>query len=193
MSLYGMRGARAALVALVAVLPACSSMGDTDMSPGAILSGGRDLEAERRTVEQFAVVTVCPEIQVRDGTQMLRIFERGRQDDMSAIRFQATVQKFARECRTDPATGVTSIKVGVAGRMLSGPSGATGTVNLPLRIVLVKNGDEVLYSQLHPTAAEIPAGQASVLWTQVVDGITIPQQPEGRYVIYIGFDEAAQS
>lgn len=193
MSRFGMRGARAALVALVAILPACSSVGDMDFNPGALVSGGRDIEAEQRTQAEFAPVAVCPEIQVRDGTQLLRIHERGRQGDLTAVRFQATVQKFARECRTDPATGITTVRVGIAGRMLSGPSGATGAVNLPLRVVLVKNGSEVLHSQLYPTTAEVPAGQASVLWTKVVEDVTIPAPVDGRYIIYIGFDEAASS
>ena len=111
---------------------------------------------------------------MRDGTQLLRIFEKGRDGDPAGVRFQGTIGKFARECRTDRATGVTTVKVGVAGRLLSGPSGATGGHTLPLRVVLVKNGDEVLYSQMNPVDAVIPPGQAAVTWTRIVDGITAP-------------------
>jgi hypothetical protein len=174
-----------AAIAVVSGLSACSG-GVSDFSPTSML---RDPVKEQESIERYAAVAVCPEIQVRDGTQLLRVFERGKDGDMSAVRFQGTVQKFARECKTDRLTGATTVKVGVAGRLLSGPSGATGGHTLPLRIVLVKNGDEVLYSQLHPVDAAIPAGQAAVTWTKVVDGITIQPGPEGRYVLYVGFDE----
>ena len=81
----------------------------------------------------------------------------------------------------------------LAGRLINGPTGATGDVALPLRIVLVKDGTEVLYSQMHPVTATIAPGQGSVAWTQVVDGLTVPYQPggAGSFLIYVGFDEGA--
>lgn len=178
-----------AAVAVLSGLSACSSMNASDFNPTSML---RDPVKEQESLDKYAAVTVCPEIQVRDGTQLLRIFEKGRDGDLGAIRFQGTIQKFARECRTDRATGVTTVKVGVAGRLLSGPSGATGGHTLPLRVVLVKNGDEVLYSQMNPVDAVIAPGGAAVTWTRIVDGITIPPGPEARYVIYVGFDEGGK-
>ena len=181
----------AAALALSALAGACNTSGG-DFSPGALVSGGRDLEAEKRTLEQFSVVQVCPEVQVRDGTQLLRLFEKGRQGDLSAVRFQATVQKFARECRND-GNGGTIIKVGTSGRVLAGPSGASGPVNLPVRVVVVKNGSEVLFSQLYSVNAEVPADTGSVAWTQIADGIQIPYQAvSARFVIYVGFDESGK-
>jgi hypothetical protein len=190
--MISLRGWKVAIVGLAIGLSACSSFSGQDMNPAVLVTGGRDIAKEQETAEKFAVVAVCPEIQVRDGTQLLRIYERGMDGDNNALRFQGTVQKFARECRTDPATGATTIKVGVAGRLLSGPKGATGAVNLPLRIVVVKNGDELLYSELQPVAAEIPTGQSAMTWSKVVEGIVIPAEPvQSRYIIYVGFDEVA--
>lgn len=183
-----MRRVTWAALALAAGLGACSS----GMEPGALLAGGRDTAKEAEGLQRYAVVAVCPEVQVRDGTQMLQIFEKGKQDDLTAIRFQATINKFARECRTD-GIGNTTIKVGTTGRLLAGPNGATGSVNLPLRVVLVRNGDEVLYSQIQTVAATIAPGTAATDWVSIVDGITVPaDKSAGRFVIYVGFDESGQ-
>lgn len=182
---------RGAAVASLAALSACSSNGgDTDMSAGALLSGGRDVAAEQVAAQRFAAVSVCPEIQVRDGTQLLRIFERGKEDDLTAVRFQGSVQKFARECRTDGSTGATSVRIGVAGRLLAGPSGATGTVTLPVRVVVVRNGDDVIYSKIFKVPATIAPGTSAATWAQVAEDVVIPaDRSDGRFVIYVGFDE----
>jgi hypothetical protein len=135
----GFSGKVLSAFALVLTLSACSSI--SSFSPRSLVSGGTDPKAEQEALERFAPVAVCPDVQVREGTQMLAVFEKGKQGDLSAVRFQGTIRKFARECRTD-ASGTTTIKVGVAGRLLAGPNGAVGATTLPVRVVLVRNGDE---------------------------------------------------
>ncbi len=175
--------AAAALVGLAG----CSST--PDLNPGNLVTGGRDVAAEQATAARFAPVAVCPPIQVKDGTQMMQVFEKGKDGDLTAIRFQGTIQRFARECRTDAATGVTSVKVGVSGRFLAGPKGGTGGSALPLRVVVIKDGDNVLYSKLHKVDASIPAGQSGITWSKVIDDIAIPPAQGTNYTIYVGFDE----
>ncbi|WP_181705895.1 hypothetical protein [Chthonobacter rhizosphaerae] len=186
MMTIGVLSRGAALAAVVSVLAGCSTVGD--MSPGAVMSGGRDLAKEQESAELFRPVEVCPQVQVRDGTQVMPVYERGKQDDPSALRFQATVSKFSRDCRTSEVG--TAVRVGVAGRLLAGPSGATGQVNLPVRVVLVRNGDEVLYSELHVIPAEIAPGTAATNWSKIVENVVVPPDAgQSRYVIYVGFDE----
>ena len=186
----GFSGKILSALALAATLSACSS--DSGFSPRSLVSGGSDPKAEQKALERFAVVAVCPEVQVRDGTQMLAVFEKGKEGDYSAIRFQGTIRKFARECRTD-ASGTTTIKVGVAGRLLAGPNGATGGATLPLRVVLVRNGDEVLYSKLYPLNVTIAPGTAAADWDLVAPDVIVPgDKNQGNFVIYVGFDESGK-
>jgi hypothetical protein len=169
----------------------CSSGAMGNLSPRQLIAGGPDPAAEQKSLEQFAPVTVCPQVEVRDGTQLLRVFVKGRDGDLGAVRFQASIRKFARECHTDPSTGLTTIKVGIWGRIMTGPIGATGTTKLPIRVVAVRNGDEVLFSQLYQTDATIIPGSAAAEWTEIVDGIGIPSaKATGSFVIYVGFDES---
>jgi hypothetical protein len=182
---------RGGVVLAAVLLAACSGGSDMDMSPGAIVSGGRDVAKEQETLRRFAAVQVCPEVSIREGTEALRRYERGKQDDPAALQYQGTLRTFARECQPT-ADGGTVVRVGVAGRLISGPTGYTGPATLPLRVVLVKNGSEVLYSQIHPVAATFGPGQASLPWSQVVEGITIPvQDGTGSIRLYVGFDDQA--
>lgn len=183
---FGQRSKRGSVLAIATVLGACSST--PNLNPGGLLSGGRDLEAEQRSLAEFAPIEVCPEIQVRDGTQTMTISERARGSEPGAVRFQATLTKFARECKT--TAGVTTVRVGVAGRLLAGLTGATGTVDLPVRVALVRNGSELVSSELLKIPATINPGEAQVLWSRIVDNLSIPSsQAQARYVIYVGFDE----
>jgi hypothetical protein len=189
------RGINGAGFALALALVGCSSpggMGGMSVSPGSLLAGGRDIAAEEETARRFAVIEVCPEVQVRQGTELLRQFERGRAEDPSALTWQADVRRFSREC-SRASDGGTIVRVGVAGRMISGPGGFSGTATLPVRVALLKDGGELLYSQMHPVSASIAPGTGSVGWSQVVDGISIPPQSGGSsFVIYVGFDETAR-
>ncbi|MCM5559047.1 hypothetical protein [Pleomorphomonas sp. JP5] len=184
----GFSGKILSALALAVTLSACSS--DNGFSPRSLVSGGPDPKAEQEALERFAVVAVCPEVQVRDGTQMLAVFEKGKEGDYSAIRFQGTIRKFARECHTD-ASGTTTIKVGVAGRLLAGPKGLTGSTSLPVRVVMVRNGDEVLYSKLYPVNATIAPGTAAADWDLVAPDLVVTgDKTQGNFIIYVGFDES---
>ena len=184
----GFSGKILSALALATMLSACSS--DSGVSPRSLVSGGTDPQVEQETLERFATVAVCPEVQVRDGTQMLAVFEKGKEGDYGAVRFQGTIRKFARECRTD-ASGTTTIKVGVAGRLLTGPNGATGATTLPVRVVMVRNGDEVLYSKLYPLKVSIAPGTAAADWDFVAPDLVVTgDKSQGNFIIYVGFDES---
>jgi hypothetical protein len=188
MNSVGFSGKILSALALAVTLSACSS--GSSFSPRSWVSGGTDPKAEQETLEKFAPVAVCPDVQVREGTQMLAVFEKGKEGDFSAIRFQGTIRKFARECHTD-ASGTTTIKVGVAGRLLAGPNGAVGAATLPVRVVMVRNGDEVLYSKLYPQNITIAPGAAAADWDLVAPDLVVTgDKSQGNFVIYVGFDES---
>jgi hypothetical protein len=97
----------------------------------------------------------------------------------------------ARECTV---TGDSmTIKVGVQGRLVLGPAGSPGTINVPLRYALVREGlqPKTLWTRLFAVPVSIPAGDLNVPWIHVEEEMTIPrpspQELEG-YVVYVGFD-----
>jgi hypothetical protein len=135
----------------------------------------------------------CPEVTVRPGASTLAV--NANDADASAtmsLRYQATVSQTARECDA-LAGGAALIKVGVQGRVILGPAGGPGVLNVPLRYALVKEGVEprTIWTRLYRFNVDIPPGQGSVAFTHVEEDMTItPQQVNDidNYVVYIGFD-----
>ena len=129
----------------------------------------------------------CPRLRLREGTETLRRQAGGEADDASAVVWQASITDTARECRY--ADGRLTIRVGVAGRVIAGPRGGPGAVTVPLRIVVVKDPEEVLASELRQVSVTIPAS-LSVGFSHVAD-VTVPSPGEDRdYIVYAGFDSA---
>ena len=86
------------------------------------------------------------------------------------------------------------MKVGIEGRVITGPAGGPGTIDVPLRIAVVQEG-------IHPKTitskfarVEVAVGSAvdRVLFTHIDPDISFPMpQPIAdidAYVVYVGFD-----
>ena len=54
------------------------------------------------------------------------------------LRYQVTIVRTARECHVN--SGIMTMKVGVEGRVITGPAGGPGTVDVPLRLAVVQEG-----------------------------------------------------
>jgi hypothetical protein len=135
----------------------------------------------------------CPMITVRDGTEALRNYERGREGDPVALRYQGTVTRVARECSFTGDNHV-RIRFGVAGRLITGQAGSPGNYELPLRVAMVRQGSggQAVWSQLYRVPVTVEPGQGSGNFSLVAEDIefTLPAGDGfGWYVVYAGFDE----
>ncbi|MGI9401832.1 MAG: hypothetical protein ACR2O0_11295 [Rhizobiaceae bacterium] len=132
----------------------------------------------------------CPKTVMRAGTETYNVYPDGMKSDdpdkSKKLRFRATITRVARECNY--AGEFINIKVGAAGRALSGPTGETGQFTMPIRIAVTK-GDEVLYSNLKDVPMEIPPGRRNGNFSYVDSAITIPKPEFKNVIIYIGYDE----
>lgn len=134
----------------------------------------------------YAATPVCPEAVVRDGTEFMPVYEPGKTGNPDAVRFQASVQRVARDCENAAGGGIT-VRVGVAGRVLAGKTGATGTMTVPVRVA-VTAGDKVLYSKLTTTQVTVQAPDYSALFSIVDDGINLTVAESQAATIYVGLD-----
>jgi hypothetical protein len=133
----------------------------------------------------------CPGVEVRNGAATLSIAAQGVEAGPMTTRYQVTIGDTARECA--PLGGVMTMKVGVQGRVLLGPAGAPGQVDIPLRIVVVQEGvnPKTIVSKFYRVPVQVPPGQTSVPYTQVEQDLTFPMPPPAvldAYVVYVGFD-----
>jgi hypothetical protein len=137
-------------------------------------------------VRRFLGPDYCPELRIPQGKEVVRRYEEGHQDDPGYVIWQASVGKTARECLYDPQGGLT-LRVGVSGRVISGPKGGQGAVSVPLKIAVVKYQEAVLASEIYELAVTIPP-QGSAVFTEVKE-IFVPSPGRDRdYLLYVGFN-----
>jgi hypothetical protein len=86
-----------------------------------------------------------------------------------------------------------TMRVGIEGRILVGPKGGPGTVNVPLRIALVQEGPQPkpIWSKFYSVPVTVPQGASQTVFSQVEDDLTFALPPGknlDNYIIYVGFD-----
>ena len=142
----------------------------------------------------------CPDVTVRTGAATLMIGGKTGEGESSALdlRYQGSIVRTARECRVN--AGIMIMKVGVEGRIVTGPAGGPGDVDVPLRLAVVQEGPnpKVIVSKLAHIPVTVTAAVDRVSFTHVDPEISFPLPAPrgliGTYVVYVGFDTiAAQS
>jgi hypothetical protein len=197
----GTARARRALVlsVLLAGLAACGSTGsggdsDSGFSFGSMYGSSSPAPADTagQPVQTARATTLrpesCPQVEIQMGTTAYRVFEKGLEDQPLGLRYQASVAETARECSALGAE--TAMRIGVVGKLLMGPKGAPGKVNVPLRIAVVDERNQPIYSKAYSIPVEIAAGQTQVAFTHVEEGVLVPAGP-GGFRVLVGFDEKA--
>jgi hypothetical protein len=148
--------------------------------------GAKDAKTETKPAADQNVD--CPTILVRNGASTWRTPPGGSTTD---LRYQASLGQMARECAVLGDT--MTIKVGVEGRLLTGPKGSPGTVEVPLRLALVKEGPQPksIWTKFYAVPVNVQPGTSGSPFTHVEDDLTFPMPSDKNltaYVIYVGFD-----
>jgi hypothetical protein len=138
----------------------------------------------------------CPGVDVRTGAATMMIGGKPGEGEPSALdlRYQATIVRTARECQVN--AGIMTMKVGIEGRVITGPVGGPGTVDLPLRIAVVHEGvnPKTITSKFARVQVGIASAVDRVPFTHVDPDVSFPMpQPAANidaYVVYVGFDPA---
>ena len=138
----------------------------------------------------------CPGVTVRSGAATLAVNTPGAEPSATNLRFQASVAQTARECAV--SGGNMTMKIGIQGRVILGPAGTPGKVEVPMRLALVREGIEprTIWTKLYRVAVDVPPGQSNVPFVQIEEGMSFPvpsAQDLEAYVVYVGFDPSALS
>jgi hypothetical protein len=133
----------------------------------------------------------CPGVQYRQGAATWTVNGPAVENSALSVKYQGSFLQAARECIV--TGGNLTIKVGVQGRIVVGPAGSPGTLNVPLRYALVREGlqPQTLWTKLFMVPVSIQPGQPNLPWIHVEEEMMIPRPTDedlDRYVIYIGFD-----
>lgn len=134
----------------------------------------------------------CPDVSVRQGAATLTASSNPAEPTAMNLRYQVSIGTTARECRLE-ANNMLSIKVGMEGRVILGPEGSAGTIDVPIRYAVVEEGIEpkMIVTKLDRVAVAVPENDSNVLFRHVTEGLVFPMPRGGAvdsYVVYIGFD-----
>lgn len=164
-------------------LAGCGST--TDLA-GNVISGG--VEPIQVSPDTFAPPVKCPPLRLKNGTHLIRKFERNKEGDRNGLIYQALIEDWAASCSQD-AEG-RRIKLGIAGDVTPGPAWKGGDIVLPVRVTIPVSSDpkeKPLVSELLQIPVSIAATGGGQQWSIVEEKFVIPAN-QGR-MIEIGFDD----
>ena len=136
----------------------------------------------------------CPTVEIRAGASTFAVSAPGAEPNALSMRYQASFGQTARECKL--AGNMLTIRVGIEGRVIVGPAGGPGAVEIPIRYAVVQEGPDPkpIVTKLRWQPVTIPPGEGFVSFALIEEDLTFPL-PRGNaldaYVVYIGFDSAA--
>ncbi len=184
-------------IVLLTLLAGCTAGGGGIGNFGG-LGFGREKKTEpvidqQTADEEFAALqklvgtSYCPAMRIRPGRQNIRHFVKGFEDDPGQVIWQASIRETARECVYD-TRGNLNLKIGVSGRILSGPKAVQGPVSIPLHIEVEKYQEGSLASANYTIDAIIGA-PPSAPFSQVYL-VTVPGPGRERnYFINVALGE----
>lgn len=186
----------AAILALGAAAAGCSSISSSTSSVSdrfTNLFGSSAAGDQPTKVKGPDPELDCPTIDIRQGASTVQVKATGAAGaDAETLRYQLTFTRAARECAVAGPT--MSIKVGVQGRIILGPAGAPGPLEVPLRLALVREGVEpkTVWTKFYKLPAVVQPGETGTVFTYVEEGLSFPTPSRDElasYVIYVGFDQ----
>ena len=185
-------GGSSASAPTATVTPASSSGGLLPADITNFFSGSSD--KGQQAVAGAAADAECPYIQIREGASTLTINGSGDNAAMS-LKYQGTFVRAARQCAV--VAGQMVMKIGIQGRLVLGPQGGPGQVNVPLRIAIVDEkpaSSRTIVTKLIIIPVAVQSADDNPSFTHVEDNVTFPMPSSNEldnYVVYVGFDALA--
>src|SRR5262245_11359685 len=127
-----------AVTGFLLVLAGCASSNLLSGSGLDLFSTSSKASPGSEASAESAADVECPSVIVRTGAATLMIGSRPADGEPTALdlRYQATIVRTARECRVN--SGIMSMKIGIEGRVMNGPAGGPGHVNVQIRVGVVQ-------------------------------------------------------
>jgi hypothetical protein len=159
----------------------------TENTLGPVGGGAADQSPQTVADEQGRDIH-CPAVTVRSGAAALQVPDGTPPTD---LRYQGAIGQLARECAVLGET--MTMRVGVEGRVIVGPKGGPGNLQVPLRVALVAEGPkpEPIWSKFYSVQVAVPPNTTQVQFSHVEDDLTFALPADRRidnYIVYVGFD-----
>jgi hypothetical protein len=161
------------------------------------LFGGKSEEAPAEGAAPAAAETqselTCPPVSIRAGASTYAVAAPGKQAVGNDLRFQATITRTARDCTL--TGGEITARIGIQGRVIAGPAGTPGTIEIPLRVAVVQGGvqERTIATKVYRTSVTM-SDVGNTPFSLVAEDMVYPVPPGATgdsYIFYIGFDPQA--
>ncbi|HEY4405740.1 MAG TPA: hypothetical protein VGN55_13925 [Xanthobacteraceae bacterium] len=134
----------------------------------------------------------CPPVDIRAGAGTMTLNGKPPEAASTDVRYQLTFTQLARQCVLNG--GEVVMKVGVQGRIIVGPIGGPGSIELPIRYAVVREGlaPRTIATKFKRVPAEVPAGRTNLAFSDVEESLSFPMPSRAElpaYIVYVGFDE----
>lgn len=130
----------------------------------------------------------CPRLTAKSGDNNITFYEPGRTGDGLAIMHRGEITKTARECHIE--AGRVTVKYGFSGRVLLGPRGQSGTVSLPINVIVTDGSNSRIAADAMKVdvtvALDKPIGYFSAV-REVSFPVAEGARP-GEYELFVSFD-----
>lgn len=189
-----LRGNGAAIAVLLAFGTLMSGCGTSTLFTSSSKPTSNDTATTANASAPAAPDVDCPDVQVRLGAATLMIGDKPGEGEPSALnlRYQGSIIRTARECAVH--NGQMTMKVGIEGRIITGPAGGPGEVEVPMRIAVVQEGvnPKTITSKFSRVPVTVTGSVDRVTFTLVEPDISFPLPQRisdvDAYVVYVGFD-----
>lgn len=134
----------------------------------------------------------CPSVAIRFGASTLAVGLPGKPASGNDLRYQGSIIRTARDCNLQ--NGQVTARIGVLGRIITGPAGAPPSVDVPMRVAVVQEGapEKVIVTKAFRTTVALEGDNTE--FSIVAEDVVYPAPTEAaneKYIFYVGFDPAA--
>lgn len=158
----------------------------TEITEESMLEAARSDTSGR--VEVSGAASGCPRFKVWPADRHITVYEPGRAGERLAMKYRGSITKTARECQIDGRR--VRIKYGVSGRVLMGPKGSDGQINLPANLYVTRADGTKIETEPLSVAVELHR-ENPVDYFSVVRAISFEAEPgtsPSSYKLFIAFD-----
>lgn len=152
--------------------------------------GDNDRQPAKEQVSERELRAYCPPLQLRSGTAFYSVYKNRAEQTAKNVVYQASIDDVTRSCAYN-ADGSATMTVAVAGKVVTGPAGSTGTINLPIRIAVLRSGD-VVSSTLHKYAVAIGDTSGATQFIYNDPSLVISGPVNASLQVFVGFDRGPQ-
>jgi len=184
-------GVVAAVFVLSTLLIGCSSTSLNSILGSKSAAANANASSASAAANPEPVSFECPQIGIREGASTLAVSANPAEQTPVNMKYQVSIGQTARECHLAGQT--VTMKIGIQGRVILGPAGGPGVVDVPLRLAVVREGidPKPIQTKFERLSVTVPEGNGNVLFTHVENEISFPMPKGGEiddYVVYVGFD-----